>query len=70
MASVSVKRRLRTLFCCGILQFGALFGVPMRPEQIQELMRSLNEAKVARTAPEEAHRGDKSRPSHPTLKGR
>lgn len=51
------KRKLRTLLCCGVLQFGALFGVPMRPEQVQELMRSLNEQKVARTQPEEAHKG-------------
>jgi hypothetical protein len=54
---VSLKRRLRTLACCGLLQIAALFGMPMRPEEIQEFMQSLNEPKVAHTLPSEEEKG-------------
>ena len=33
-------------------------GVPMRPEQIQDLMRAMNVPKVAQTNPEESNSGD------------
>jgi hypothetical protein len=50
--------RLRTLACCGILQLGTLVGVPMRPEQVQDLMRTLNQPKLAQTDPDERSNGD------------
>jgi hypothetical protein len=59
---VSLKRRLRTLACCGLLQIAALFGMPMRPEEIQEFMQSLNEQKVAHTLPEEEEKGKGANP--------
>jgi hypothetical protein len=50
----------------------AVIGVPIRPEQIQDLMRVLNEPKIARTNPDESNRGDgpktddsRDRPSTP-----
>jgi hypothetical protein len=55
---VSVRQRLRTLLCCAVLEIGALFGVPMRPEQIRELMRTLNKPKLAQTNPEWTADGD------------
>jgi hypothetical protein len=55
---MSLRRRLRTVVCCAILEVGTLMGVPMRAEQIQDLMRSLNTPKTAHTTPEESHRGD------------
>ena len=55
---MSLKRRLRTIACCGMLEIGALFGMPMRPEQIQEFMEALNEQKVAHTLPSEDESGD------------
>jgi hypothetical protein len=55
---VSLKRRLRTLACCGMLEIAALFGMPMRPEQIQEFMQMLNESKLAHTLPSEDEAGD------------
>jgi hypothetical protein len=55
---VSLKRRLRTLACCGMLEIAALFGMPMCPEQIQEFMQMLNESKVAHTLPSEDESGD------------
>ena len=57
---MSYKQRLRTLACCAILQMAATIGVPMRPEQVQDLMRTLNEPKVARTNPDDQDRGDGS----------
>jgi hypothetical protein len=50
---VSLKHRLRTLACCLVLQVATLIGVPMRADQVQELMHSLNQPKLARTTPEE-----------------
>jgi hypothetical protein len=57
---MSITRRLRTVACCAILELGTLIGVPMRAEQIQELMRSLNTPKIAHTTPEESHRGGRA----------
>ena len=51
--TVSLRNRLRTLTCCLVLQVATLIGVPMRAEQVQELMRSLNQPKLARTTPQE-----------------
>jgi hypothetical protein len=59
---MSLTRRLRTLVCCTILELGTLIGVPMRAEQIQDLMRALNTSKIAHTTPEEANRDDGSAP--------
>ena len=59
---MSLTSRLRTVACCGILELGTLVGVPMRAEQIQDLMRALNAPMIAHTTPEEADRGDGSKP--------
>ena len=50
---MSVRHKFRTLLLCMALGLGSLIGVPMRPEQIQELMQTLNQPKVARTIPQE-----------------
>lgn len=55
---MSIKRRLRTIACCVVLQVATLIGVPMRPDQVQELMHSLNQPKLARTTPEEKKKDD------------
>jgi hypothetical protein len=55
---VSLKRRLRTLACCGLLEIAALFGMPMRPEQIEEFMQMLAESKVAHTLPSDDESGE------------
>ena len=46
---MSFKRRLRTLLFCLPLLFGALGGMPMRPEEIEELMDAMNQQKVVVT---------------------
>ena len=55
---MSLRRRLRTLACCGMLEIAALCGIPMRPEQIEEFMQMLNESKVAHTLPSEDESGE------------
>ena len=58
---MSAKHRLRTIFLCAVLEFGAMFGIPMRPEQIRDLMQAMNQPKTARTEPD--------RPSDPYDEG-
>lgn len=57
------RQRLRTIFLCAALQFAVLTGVPMRPEEIRELMQTMNQPKVAHTLPEEKQPGDGDRES-------
>ena len=46
---MSFKHRLRTLLLCLPPLFGALGGMPMRPEEIEELMDAMNQKKVVVT---------------------
>jgi ferredoxin len=41
-----------------MLEFAALAGVPMRPEEIEELMRTMNQPKLAHVLRDESERGD------------
>lgn len=50
-------RRLRVVVVCSVLQCGALLGVPMRPDQIQELMHQMNQPKLAHVLPTEEDEG-------------
>lgn len=50
---MSLRKRLRSMFVCTFLQFGALVGVPMLPRDIEELMQQMNAAKLAHTLPSE-----------------
>lgn len=52
---MSLKHRLRTLLMCLPLLFGAIGGMPMRPEEIEELMRTMNEQKVVMTMEDEGN---------------
>jgi hypothetical protein len=55
---MSMRRRLRTLLLCGALQVGVLFGVPMRPGEIEETMQRLNGSKLAHLLPGEEDDGE------------
>jgi len=55
---MSLRSKLRTLWCCVVLQVGALAGVPMRPDEIRELMNTLAQPKVARTNPDRPDEGE------------
>ena len=54
--------RLSRLFACLFLELGALAGVPMRPEQIAELMQQMNQPKLAHVLPDECERDGGSKP--------
>ena len=55
---MSLKSYLRTVLCCAVLQVGALAGVPMRPDEIRELMHTLNVPKLAWVLPDKTDDGD------------
>jgi len=58
---VSWKKNLRVLVACLTLEAGVLFGMPMRPEQIEELMHQMNQPKLAHVLKEEDESGDDER---------
>ena len=41
------RTRLRTVAICAMLEFAALAGSPMRPEEIKSLMQQLNQPQRA-----------------------
>ena len=43
---MSLKRKLRALRVCLPLLLGSMSGVPMRPEEVEELMPKMNEQQV------------------------
>lgn len=53
-----LMKRLRELLVCLTLEMGVVAGVPMRPDEIQELMHQLNQPKVAHVLPSESDEGD------------
>jgi hypothetical protein len=49
---MSIKQRFRGVFLCLVLCAALSMGTPMRPEEIEELMHSLNQPRIAHTLPE------------------
>jgi len=64
---VSIKYRLRTLFLCLPLLLGAFSGMPMRPEEIEELMHNRNQQKIVVTVDDESENGDDTLPKLPNV---
>jgi hypothetical protein len=58
---VSLRKRLRTLFVCFVLEFGVLSGVPMQARELEELMRQLHTPKIAHELPSKEEGGDGAR---------
>jgi hypothetical protein len=52
------RSRFRSLFLCFVLEVGLMAGVPMRPDAIARLMRSLAGAQIVQTDPDQAAKGD------------
>lgn len=46
------------LVVCMALEMGVISGVPMRPDEIQELMNQINQPKLAHVLPSENDDGD------------
>ena len=55
---MSFKRKLRSVLLCIPLLLGAFGGMPMRPEEIEELMHSMNQQKIEYVIPLESNNGD------------
>jgi hypothetical protein len=55
---MSIRHRLRTILVCMVLEWSALVGTPMRPEEIVELMQTMNVPRVVHTIPDDHDAGD------------
>ena len=55
---MSWMEKLRTIFVCLTLEVGVLFGVPMKPEEIQKLLREMNQPTLAQTLPADEDDGE------------
>ena len=55
---MTIRSRLRTVMMCLVLEVGVLTGVPMRPDEIRELMNQMNQPKLAHVLPSEDDEGN------------
>jgi hypothetical protein len=53
-----LRGRLRTTLVCTMLEAGVMFGMPIRPQEIEELLHTMNLPKVAHVLREEHEKGD------------
>jgi hypothetical protein len=51
-------RRLRDVFFCVVLAAASAAGMPMRANEVEELMRAMNQPKLAHTLREEDREDD------------
>jgi len=61
--SVLTKGKFRNITLCLALGLGSLIGVPVRAEELEDLLSQMNQPKVARALPDENDNGDP--PSRP-----
>ena len=55
---MSLKNRLRVAMVCAMLQFGVAGGMPMRPDEVQELLHQMNQPKMAHVLPSKGNEGE------------
>ena len=53
-----ISSRLRTLLVCAMLEYAAMLGSPMRPEEIEALMHQMNQPKLAHVLRDDEDSGD------------
>jgi hypothetical protein len=58
-----LKQRFRKLLLLLALWIGAQMGAPLSPEEIEELMRTMNAPKIVRKFAEEEEQGDDPLPT-------
>ena len=58
-----MKRRFLNVFLCLVLCTASMGGMNMRPEEVEELMRTMNQPKIVRKFAEEEERGDDPLPT-------
>lgn len=54
-----MKAKLRGLLVCSVLLFGSMSGLQMPPEEIEELMHSMNQQKIVCVVTKETADGRK-----------
>jgi hypothetical protein len=54
---MSLASRFRVLLVCVALEMGVLGGVPMRPDEIQDLLHQMNQPALAHVLPAEDEDG-------------
>ena len=54
-----MRSLFRKLLLLMTLQAGVFLGVPMRPEEIRELLKQMTQPKIAHTLPDEAEKARK-----------
>lgn len=59
-----MKRLRNTLFCV-VLALASVSGIPMRQDQVEELMQAMNQPKVAHTLQDERATGGPPEPQRP-----
>lgn len=57
------KHRLRTIVVCLGLEFATLAGVPMRPDEIRQLLQQMNQPTLAHVLKEEKGDDDPLEPA-------
>jgi hypothetical protein len=53
-----MKKRFQRILLCLVPSAGSQIGIPMRPDEIEELMRTMNQPKLVRKFAEEEDRPD------------
>ena len=53
-----MRNRCRKMFLCMVLAVGSQMGFPMRADEIEELMRTMNQPKLVRKFAEEEEQDD------------
>ena len=48
-----LSSRLRTILMCAMLEYAALMGSPMRPDEIQKILRDMNQPQVTHVIPDD-----------------
>ena len=51
------NRRLRALLCGLMMQAGVVFGIPIRPQDVEQLMHAMHQQKGGQTNPDDAEPG-------------
>jgi hypothetical protein len=55
---VGLRGRICKFFFCAVLAFASLGGAPMRPEEVEELMHTMNQPKIAQELPDDTENED------------
>ncbi len=63
-----MRSLFRKILLLMTLQAGVFLGVPMRREEIRDLLKQLTQPKIAHTLPDEADKGEKKSDRHIRLR--